>query len=298
KPKLIISNFTTDVEELKAGSTFKFIFDIKNTHSGVDARNIKVTISQADNIFSVDHGSNTFFVERIKAGETLQNTLELKVKSDATTKAYPLEITMEYDYDGAEANPTTGEVGETAKETINLQAVENTRPVVDNIVVGSWESPTINQPTALSFQFYNLGKSTLNNVQASITGDFTLSTGSMYFIGNVEAGSQEFAELEVIPSVEGQAKGTLVVTFEDSNGEPVTISKDFEGTVMGEYVPDMGEGGIPDGGVVLDQAKAPILPVWLFVIIQIVIFAVFIPVSRKVVLHLYRRKLSKQEEME
>lgn len=298
KPKLIISNFTTDAEELKAGNTFKFIFDIKNTHSGVDARNIKVTISQADNIFSVENGSNTFYVERIKAGETVQNTLDLKVKNDATTKAYPLEITMEYDYDGAEANPTTGEVGSTAKETINLQAVENTRPVVDNIVVGSWESPTINQPTALSFQFYNLGKSTLNNVQASLTGDFTLSTGSMYFIGNVESGSQEFAELEVIPNVEGQAKGTLVVSFEDSNGEPVTITKDFEGTVMGEYVPDMGEGGMPDGGIITPQAKSPILPVWLFIIIQLGIVAIFIPVSRKVFLQLYRRKLRKQEETE
>lgn len=205
---------------------------------------------------------------------------------------------MEYDYDGAEANPTTGEVGSTAKETINLQAVENTRPVVDNIVVGSWESPTINQPTALSFQFYNLGKSTLNNVQASLTGDFTLSTGSMYFIGNVESGSQEFAELEVIPTVEGQAKGTLVVSFEDSNGEPVTITKDFEGTVMGEYVPDMGEGGMPGGGIDVPQAKSPILPIWLFIIIQVAIVAIFIPVSRKVVLQLYRRKLRKQEETE
>ncbi|MFV0343699.1 MAG: COG1361 S-layer family protein [Anaerocolumna sp.] len=298
KPKLIISNFTADAEELKAGSTFKFIFDITNTHTNVDARNIKVTISQADNIFSVENGSNTFYIEKILAGETLQYSLDLKVKSDATTKAYPLEITMEYDYEGAEANPTTGQIGETAKETINLQAVENTRPVVDNIVVGSWESPTVNQSTILTFQFYNLGKSTLNNVQASIEGDYTLSTGSMFFIGNVESGSQEYAELEVIPNVEGIAKGTLVVSFEDSNGEPVTITKEFEGTIMGEYIPDMGDGGMIDGGIVVEQPKAPIVQLWLFIIIQIVIVVICIPVSRKIVLQLYRRKLRKQEEVE
>ncbi len=61
KPKLIISNFTTDQEELRAGNTFNFIFDIKNTHSSVAARNIKVTVSQADNIYSVNKGSNTFW---------------------------------------------------------------------------------------------------------------------------------------------------------------------------------------------------------------------------------------------
>lgn len=298
KPKLIISNFTTSSEELKAGSTFSFVFDMKNTHSAVDARNIKVTVSQAENIFSVQNGSNTFYIEKIKAGETVQNTLELKVKSDATTKAYPLEITMEYDYEGAEPNPTTGEIGETTKETLNLQATENTRPVVDNVVVGSWEAPTVNQPTVLTFQFYNLGKSTLNNVQAAVEGDYILSTGNMYFIGNVESGSQEYAELEVIPNLEGIAKGTLVVSFEDSNGESVTIRKEFEGTVMGEYIPDMGEGGFPDGGIVVEPAKASILPVWLFIIVQIAIVVIFIPVSRKILLQLHRRKLRKQEEKE
>lgn len=298
KPKLIISNFTTDKEELKAGSTFNFLFDIKNTHSSVAARNIKVTVTQADNIFSVNNGSNTFYITEIPAGETIENTLELKVKSDATTKAYPLEIAMEYEYEGAEPNPTTGEIGETAKETINLQAVENSRPVVDNIVVGSWDAPVVNQPTALTFEFYNMGKSPLNNVHATVEGDYTLSTGNMYFIGNVEAGTQEYAELEVIPSMEGQAKGTLVVTFEDSNGEEVSIKKEFEGSIQGEVIPDMSGAGMGGDMPVLPVAKNPIVPVWAFVIIQIAILIIGIPVTRKVRLGLYRRKLRKQEEEE
>lgn len=298
KPKLIISNFSTDQEELRAGNTFNFNFDIKNTHSSVAARNIKVTISQADNIFSVNKGSNTFYITEIPAGETVQNTLELKVKSDATTKAYPLEITMEYEYEGAEPNPTTGEIGETAKETINLQAVENSRPVVDNIVVGSWDAPVVNQPTALTFEFYNMGKSPLNNVHATVEGDYTLSTGNMYFIGNVEAGSQEYAELEVIPSVEGQAKGTLVVTFEDSNGDEVNITKEFEGTIQGEFIQDPNGAGLGGDIPALPTTKAPILKTWVFVIIQIAILVIGIPVTRKIKLGLYRRKLRKQEEAE
>ncbi len=298
KPKLIISNFTTGQEELRAGNTFNFNFDIKNTHSSVAARNIKVTVSQADNIFSVNKGSNTFYITEIPAGETVQNILELRVKSDATTKAYPLEITMEYEYEGAEPNPTTGQIGETAKETINLQAVENSRPVVDNVVVGSWDAPVVNQPTALTFEFYNMGKSPLNNVHAALEGDYTLSTGNMYFIGNVAAGSQEYAELEVIPNIEGQAKGTLVVTFEDSNGDEVSITKEFESTIQGELIPDP-NGGVPGGELPnMPAAKTPILPIWAFIIVQIAILAIGIPVTRKVRLGLYRRKLRKQEEAE
>ncbi len=297
KPKLIISNFTAGTEELRAGSTFDFQFDIKNTHTQTTAKNIKVTVAQAENIFSVAEGSNSFYITKIPAGEVVENNLSLKVKADAVTKAYPLEITMEYEYDGAIANPTTGQIGETVKEVITLQAVENSRAVVNNVFVGSYDMPTINQPAALTFEFYNMGKSTLSNVYATVEGDFTLSTGNMYFMGNFEAGASDYPELEVIPNVEGLAKGTLVISFEDSNGDEVKVSKEFETTVQGEMLPDMGQevmGG--ESGMIVDTAKKPILPVWLFIVIQIVILMIGVLTSKKVKLGLYRRKLRKQED--
>lgn len=299
KPKLIISNFSTDSDELRAGSTFNFIFDIKNTHSNIDAENIKVTVAQADNIFSVTEGSNSFYISEIPAGETVENQMSLRVKSDAVTKAYPIIITIEYEYPGAEANPTTGEIGETVTSTINLQAVENSRPVVNNVMVGSYDLPTVNQPTALTFEFYNMGKSTLNNVHATVEGDYTLTTGTMYYIGNVEAGMSEYAELEVMPAIEGQAKGSLIITFEDSNGEEVKVTQEFEATVQGEIIPEYNEGDMGGGiGVIDTPVKEAILPVWLFVILQILILVIAIPVTRKSILGLHRRKLRKQEEAE
>lgn len=297
KPKLIISNFSTDIEQLRAGSTFKFMFDIYNTHSNVDAKNIKVTISQADNVFAVTKGSNTFYLSEISAGETVQNSIELKVKSDAVTKAYPLEIKFEYEYDGAEVNPTTGEIGEKVTETINLQAVENSRPVVNNIYVGAYGAPTINQPTGVTFEFYNMGKSTLNNVYATVEGDYSLTTGNMYYIGNVQSGASEYVEMEIIPMIEGTAKGTLVISFEDSNGEEVKVNKEFEAEVQGEFIPEIPEGGMGEFPME-EQAKKPILPAWLFIIIQIGIIAIGIPVTRKILLSLHLRKLRKKEDME
>lgn len=297
KPKLIISNFSTDIEQLRAGSTFKFMFDIYNTHSNVDAKNIKVTLSQADNVFAVTKGSNTFYLSEIAAGETVQNSIELKVKSDAVTKAYPLEIKFEYEYDGAEVNPTTGEIGEKVSEMINLQAVENSRPVVNNIYVGAYGAPTINQPTGVTFEFYNMGKSTLNNVYATVEGDYSLTTGNMYYIGNVQSGASEYVEMEIIPMIEGTAKGTLVISFEDSNGEEVKVNKEFEAEVQGEFIPEIPEGGMGEFPME-EQAKKPILPAWLFIIIQIGIIAIGIPVTRKILLSLHLRKLRKKEDME
>ncbi|MDF2541271.1 MAG: hypothetical protein K0S47_989 [Herbinix sp.] len=300
KPKLIVSKYTTDVQELRAGSTFNFIFEIYNTHSSVAAKNITITISQENNVFSVTQGSNSFFINKIEAGETVEKTLELRVKSDATTGAYPIEIKIDYEYDGAEPNPQTGVIGESKIEKLNLQAVENSRPVVDNVNVYSYDGNIVVNTTAmLNFEFYNMGKSPLNNVIATVEGDFIKSDGNMYFIGNVAAGEASFVEFEVLPSLEGTAKGVVSITFEDSNGNEVVMTKDFETVVQGEVVWD--GGGVVDGGSgevfnpEVPMTKKEILPVWLFIVIQVVIFIAFIPITRKAIIGVYKMKLRKKE---
>ena len=301
KPKLIVSKYVTDVEELRAGSTFNFTFDLKNTNSSVAAKNITVTVTQADNIFSVTQGSNSFYIDKIGAGETVQNTLELKVKSDASTKAYPLKIVVEYEYDGIEANPTTGEIGESKTEELNLQAVENSRPVVDYVNVYSFDGNVITgNPATLAFEFYNMGRSPLNNVIATVEGDFTKSDGNMYFIGNVVEGSSTYAEFEVIPNMEGTAKGVLKITYEDSNGDEVEFLKEFEAQIMGAGVFDPGI--IPPGGdgevfnPEVPLAKKAIVPIWAFVIIQIISFLLFMLITRKIIISAYKSKLRSKEE--
>lgn len=298
-PKLIVSKYTTDVEELRAGKTFNFTFDLYNSHSSVNAKNITVTVTQAENIFTVTQGSNSFFIEKIKPGETVQQSLEMKVKSDAKTNAYKLNIKVEYEYDGIKPNPETGKVGETKEYDLNLQAIENARPVVDYINVYSFDGNVMVQsPAMLSFEFYNMGKSPLNNVIATVEGDFTKLDGNMYFVGNVVEGTSSYVEFEVIPNVEGQAKAIVKITYEDSNGDEVVFTKEQEITVMGAQVfdPGMMEGGVDVFNPNVPQPKKAILPTWLFILIEIVVFAAFIPITRKIIISVYKKKLMKKEE--
>lgn len=301
KPKIIVSNYSTDVEELRAGGTFNFNFDLYNTNSSVTAKNITVTIAQAENIFSVTQGSNSFFIDKMEPGETISKALEMKVKSDASTKTYPLTITIEYEYDGAEPNPTTGEIGEKRTETLNLQATENARPVINNANVYSWDgSVMMGTPATLAFEFYNMGRSALNNVIVYVEGDFMKADGDMYFIGNVTEGSSSYVEFDVIPNMMGTANGTLRVTFEDSNGDTVETTKEFTAEVMDPGMMNGGGGVIDDGsGEVFNPevpvAKKAILPIWAFVILQVVILVVVVPVTRKIIISAYKSKLRKQE---
>ncbi len=302
-PKLIISQYSADKEELKAGTTFNFTFDITNTHSSVSAKNITVIVkkpdTQAEEAFSPTKGSNSFFIESIAPGETVQKTLEMKVKSDVKTGAYKLLVVLEYEFDGYKPKENSDE-GYTRNNELTLQAVENAKPVVDYVNIYSYDGNVVaGNPAFLSFEFYNMGKSALNNVVATVEGDFTKADGNMYFVGNVTEGTSMYVEFEVIPNIEGQAKGTLKLTYEDSNGDKIDYLKEFETTVNGMPVFDPGMNG--DGGVDVfnpnvPQPKKEILKPWLFIILQILIFVIFLPVTRKAIITVYRKKLQAKEE--
>ena len=98
KPKLMVTDFSTSLEEIKAGELFDFTFSVMNTHEEVAAKNIKVTVTSSN--FAVKSGSNSFFVSKIEPGEKAELTINLKASAALTTGAYPLSIAMEYEYEG------------------------------------------------------------------------------------------------------------------------------------------------------------------------------------------------------
>ena len=94
----------------------------------------------------------------------------------------------------------------------------------------------VGQPVDLSFEFYNMGKSTLGNVYVTVEGDFALANNAaMSYVGAVQGYGQEYLAPQVVPLVGGEAHGTVTIHFEDSNGDEQTKSADFTA-----YVDDMG----------------------------------------------------------
>lgn len=304
RPKLMVSNFYTDVEEVKAGSVFDFTFELLNTNDSINAKNIKVTVSGASSAFSVTAGGNSFFVNEIKAQESAPITINLKASAAVTTGAYPINIKIEYEYEGMVATATYS--GEVVEEEILLQVKENLRPSVENVYLGWGDNPILNQSITMNFEFYNMGKSTLNNTYVTVEGDFMLANGSnSYYIGNISAGMPEYVEFDVIPLVEGDATGRMIIHMEDSNGDEVTMEKEFTSYVIGEsywgdsdYSDwDYSDPGYTDPSMPVDgdAANEPILPLWMFLCIQGAILIVVIPVTRAIRLAAYRRKIKKED---
>ncbi len=310
KPKLIINRYSTEpiidpaaleeaedpdkmMRELKAGGTFYFRYTLKNTHATKAAKNIKITLEQAEGVFSPTEGSNIFYIDQIAAGETSEQEVILKTRSDVATGDYNVNIKVEYEYDDmSEVDTERG--GVTDDNTIKLHAVENYRPEIENIYIEAYDGCYVGQPVDLSFEFYNMGKSTLGNVYVTIEGDFELANNSTKtYVGAVAGYGQEYVNPQIVPLVPGEATGTVVVHFEDSNGDEQIKTAEFSTYVMGGedfgdfgdfgdidwgnlsgnfYGPDFGDNGEfgedgefnPDG----EEAKKILgLPVWLFIVI-------------------------------
>ncbi len=218
KPKLMVTEFGADVENILAGTSFSFTFKIKNTNETTTAKNIKVKVS--GDVFSVTSGSNSFFVNEIKPGQEKELTINLKASNTATTGTYTISISTEYEYEGMPKSDTGS--GVSSVDELLIQVNEALRASLENIVLDTFQNPSVGQKTALTFEFYNMGKSTLNNVYVTVEGDFELATGNSYYIGNIMPGSPEFVECTVTPLKEGESECKLIVHMEDSNGNEVT----------------------------------------------------------------------------
>ncbi|MGB8455933.1 MAG: hypothetical protein WCD89_26915 [Anaerocolumna sp.] len=293
KPKVIVDSYTTDSEELKAGSKFLLSYGLKNTNTKKAAENVKVTISQDDNIFTVDKGNNIIYIDRINPGETVQNEISMEVDADAETGTYELNIDTEYEYeDMSDLDEDNG--GVTQKNTILLKAMEDSQVLVDNISVGEWgEEPVVGRETSLGFEFYNMGLSALEDVYFTYEGDFNLESGNMTYLGTIDPGDSEYIESIVIPQVEGNAAGTIVIHYEDSVGNKFTKELAIpENTVLKESVSEDGDKGqaVPAVNTGSVQAQSNTLPVWLVIVLLLAELIIAIPIVRIIMVRIQKRK--------
>ena len=286
--------------ELKAGKEFDFKYTLKNTHTSKAAKNIKITVEQADGVFIPVAGSNIFYIDSIAAGETNEQVIRMKTRSDVATGDYSISIKVEYEYDDmSEVDRERG--GVVDENNIKLRAVENYRPEIENIFIDAYEGVSVGVPVDLSFEFYNMGKSTLGNVYITIEGDFELANNSTKsYVGAVAGYSQEYVNPQIVALVPGEAYGTIVVHFEDSNGDEQIKTAEFSAYVLGgdgdysDYDPNFGNmsggyynPGFPDDmgdfdpenmgdGEGEEGTKILGLPVWLFILICVSVVAVVV----------------------
>ncbi len=280
KPKIIIESYNTSPNSIVAGNTFSFTFNFKNTSKEKAIKNMKITISSDEEAFMIANGSNTFYIESLEPQAVESRTISLNVKQDLTSKSYPINI----DFDYEDASNTAYQ----SKEIINIPVVEYSNLVINSVYVGEG---MVNNETNLSFDYINMGKAKVSNLTASVEGDYT-STQSINYIGNLEAGSTDYYDIQVTPTKEGENVGTLVLTFEDSSGKKIEVRKEFTGVAMSESFFDPGMDNMegPDITMPEEPIEEP-FNVWMGVGVGIGSFLIAFFVTKIITTKIIRKKL-------
>lgn len=217
--KIIVDNYDFGGDYVKAGQPFNLSMSFLNTSTSEKVDNIKITLT-SEGVFSPVGSSNSFYIQRIGAQEKIAKNIVLKPKFDAEHKNYDLNVDIEYG-ENSEGDPYV------AKETISIQVIQDNRLEFSEVEMDP--EAFIGQPLGVSLEFYNRGRSTLNNMMVKMEGDFNIEDAN-YFVGNFEAGSNDYYEATIYPDKEGEQTGKIIFEFEDAVGNTQEVVKELSFT--------------------------------------------------------------------
>ncbi|MFZ5968803.1 MAG: COG1361 S-layer family protein [Bacillota bacterium] len=227
-PKLIVDHYQYGGEYVMAGQAFPLELSFWNTNRSHAVRNIKISISSDEGTFSPVDSSNSMFIAEIQPNSSIVRSITLKPKVDSSFKTYNVYADMEYE-DGLGNKYTS-------KEVIGIPIIQEIK-----LVTGQVEASTENyvgSPTALSLDFYNVGRALIRNLVIRTEGDFE-AKDSTQFIGNLEPGKDNYYDASIIPDHAGTLQGKILFEYDDEVGTHYTVEKEFSVEVMEQMEPPM-----------------------------------------------------------
>jgi len=214
-PRLMVDTYDYGGGYVKTGEEFGLTIGLMNT-AGKELTNIKVTVAGGDTFVPVN-GSSSFFVDSISAKGHYSKMIHLRSNNGAEQSTAALTVSMEYE--DASGNAYT------AEDTISIPLVQDTRLEVNDVST-PWEC-YVGSQSSTSVEFYNMGKTTLNNLRVTAEGNFDTMESNSYYVGNMTSGSSDDFSFSFIPREVGPMEGKVIFTYEDASGQEQRLEKEF-----------------------------------------------------------------------
>ena len=291
-PRVIVTGFDTNPAEVHAGSDFTLTIHLKNTSKKTKVQNMLFELEAPTEgtdeqtsapAFLPTSGSNSIYLDGIKADGTADISITLNAKADLLQKPYSINLSMKYEDSQATQIDSSSSISIPVKQDARFEFSEfEISP--QTIEVGGEAN--------VMCSLYNLGRIKLYNAKARFEGNGIKK--QEIFIGNVEAGATGSidAMLKGEKVTNGNSKITMTLSYEDESGNISETTKDFELEVT-EAVDDSDMYMNTDGDVEAGSGGFPVVPV--VVVIAIIVGAVaavvFVKKKKK------KQMLNEEEEL-
>jgi hypothetical protein len=204
----------------------------------MSVQNMVVTVSCDSANFVLKNDSNTIYIDKLGAGETMDIEIHYSTDLETPPQRYNINLSMSYDNSDAMSLSSAGAI------MVEVAQVPDVELAPFNL------EPELNagETIQLSFQVMNLGRSPIYNarVELSAPGLYPVGTG---FIGNMEPGTAATTKLDVFVGMKeeseeryGATSGTVTLIYEDASGQEfvqeVEIDTDIKALVISASATD------------------------------------------------------------
>ena len=275
-PIVILSKYNYGGSSVAAGSSTNLSFSFTNTSKTIKIENVMVTVTGGQDLM-LNGSTNTFYFESVAASGSKTVTVPMKAAQLISASAQDVKIDVTYEYVDQNARKSGNATLSLSVPLYQPDRFEMSEPT-------SSYTGYVGEETSLTIDYVNKGKSAINNVEATISGDIDSPTPYQR-VGTIDGGKNGTIAFAVTPQLEGENQVKIVITYEDSNGN--TKERVFEATVEAmAYEP--ADPGMDDPGMI-DPEPASTFP-WKYVIIALVVIAVIALIVLRI-----RKKKAKQK---
>ena len=259
-PIVILSKYNYGGSSVAAGSSTNLSFSFTNTSKTIKIENVMVTVTGGQDLM-LNGSTNTFYFESVAASGSKTVTVPMKAAQLISASAQDVKIDVTYEYVDQNARKSGNATLSLSVPLYQPDRFEMSEPT-------SSYTGYVGEETSLTIDYVNKGKSAINNVEATISGDIDTPTAYQR-VGTIDGGKNGTIAFAVTPQLEGENQVKIVITYEDSNGN--TKERVFEATVEAmAYEPT--DPGMDDPGMI-DPEPANTFP-WKYVIIALVVIAI------------------------
>ena len=275
-PIVILSKYNYGGSSVAAGSSTNLSFSFTNTSKTIKIENVMVTVTGGQDLM-LNGSTNTFYFESVAASGSKTVTVPMKAAQLISASAQGVQIAVTYEYVDQNARKSGSATLSLSVPLYQPDRFELSEPT-------SSYTGYVGEETSLTIDYVNKGKSAINNVEATISGDIDTPTAYQR-VGTIDGGKNGTIAFAVTPQLEGENQVKIVITYEDSNGN--TKERVFEATVEAmAYEPS--DPGMDDPGMI-DPEPANTFP-WKYVIIAAVAALIVLLIVLRI-----RKKKAKQK---
>lgn len=255
-PIVILSKYNYGGSSVAAGSSTNLSFSFTNTSKTIKIENVMVTVTGGQDLM-LNGSTNTFYFESVAASGSKTVTVPMKAAQLISASAQDVKIDVTYEYVDQNARKSGNATLSLSVPLYQPDRFELSEPKTSY-------TGYVGEETSLTIDYVNKGKSAINNVEATISGDIDSPTPYQR-VGTIDGGKNGTIAFAVTPQLEGENQVKIVITYEDSNGN--TKERVFEATVEAmAYEP--ADPGTDDPGMI-DPEPTSTFP-WKYVIIAVV----------------------------